>query len=237
MSLVINANDDSWWLLSRWNKQLITEYPDFKWSVLISPKNDRTQQKHQNYEFSVWWTSVQLARDFVEDLLKWNVFSSMSDVWADIRTYVPLQTTSIATQFISTTWTFIWWEVVWKKILFPLFLFYNDQSSSYSSSVVHYIQIKVWLLHSDWSISYITTLVDWQFTSNFYRENWKSFEQTFEYNWQWMVAQAGDRPIVSVYWYKISWWMWNDRYWWIYRWKQWSTDNKLEMHAVQISVE
>lgn len=190
MSLVIEANERQTNSVVMSNSLLWTS-PDFS-NLLIMP--------------DVWksWTFLDLASIPVAFSVNWTNVNFVSFSVAQWRSEMPIWwkdyfwKSSFVWHTKSATWSYsqtfncvidtklIWWEIIWKKIIYRL-IYGNSQSNA---SWYANVDMRAFLLHTDWTKTYIWNSVNLWATSNFADTTvlvWTKLEET-----SWVIAQAWD---------------------------------------------
>ena len=188
MSLVLNTNRSWNWWYTIANESIIPPYPNpndnillsFDWQINLSALTEPSSSA-----FSVNWTKVhQIARPLLlptDREIKWNQW------------YYQPPTLNIISSCLNgsdkTSFIRIWlekpfeaWMTIWKTIIFPNATFIT--SSSWEQFVwLGYLKsatYKVWILHSDGTITYIATRTisntdtQWEYISNYWGPDWNS---------------------------------------------------------------
>lgn len=260
--LVLNTNEQwsSWNVLSN---SMIRAYPDFK-SLLFYPnistyKNFTYDNINATWDdvfftnastiwaFSINWTKVDVeSQILLEDmLLIW--WQNWQTIWSNLYVYW-YWNYNIPSSVPNWKWTRVfrfwfseileWWEIIWKKITTNFWFCFGFGQWSYiynKWTFIFWIVYRVWLLHSDWSITYWDWIENDEYKTNEYIANdstaryfWNSIvNKTNETNW--LTAVAGDRVIFEIgsrITYTNNTWVWyisRDTY--LYFWKRWTPNN------------
>ena len=263
--LVLNTNEqwNSWFVVSN---TMIRTYPDFKNLLLylVFPNNtivsDETSSFNSNVPytwqtaFSVNWTNVNFANQILDEekMYAWNY--NWWDIWTNSR-FIQHTRTNWSSwnwwtkSYIYRFWfpeTLEWWLVIWKKVVASFWLcsFINYSAYSALSKTITCYQelvLRIWLLHSDWTISYWNwhtinksdTYTESTISASETKRYYKDLSKITEYEDDWLTTVDWDRIIaelnvinsqtitnpwttVFVYTdtYVVSWFMWtvwNDR--------------------------
>lgn len=154
MSLVINANTSWWWWYQVSNTDITIQYPDVNNNILlfIDCWYNAVWTASQPTAYSVNWTIV--------NYITWTLVVpndiEMHGVVASSAIVFPPESSILLTA--STAWTIrVWtatpltsWMIIWKTIIVPQTRF------SISWNITPWsLTVKVWILHSDWTITYM----------------------------------------------------------------------------------
>ena len=214
MSLVINANTQWWWAYQLSNSEIWVSYPQFENNCILFAPVSLENWANLPTAFSVNWTAVNFMTWVLEapwcfqiadfawsiDYLPWwyyiHNFSSIPSSIIRIWTREPIEA----------------WLTIWKTVVFPhLFQRYVSSSTDWLSELTY----KVWLLHSDWTISYIANTTvsrnPSRITTTFFPNSadrrqkqyssyyWFWFWETNEVvRTNWLVSQAWDYIIAEI---------------------------------------
>lgn len=261
--LVLNTNEQwsSWNVLSN---SMIRAYPDFK-SLLFYPNITSSKVLYYDniqatwddvffsnassiWAFSINWTKVDVENQtLLEDmLLIW--WQNWETIWNNV--YIEWYWNyNIPSSVPNWKWTRVfrfwfsdileWWEIIWKKITTNFwFCFEYSQRSATANKwkFILWIVYRVWLLHSDWSITYW----DWIENDDYKAPNlWNVQSSGSLYFWKscvnisnetnWLTAVAGDRVIFEIgsrITYTNNTWAWYISWsTYLYFWKRWTPNN------------
>lgn len=242
MSLVLDTNANGWWyefanimLDHPW-------YPDFN-QILLKPAFPIETTNYKWIEvqsgdnipsrynvLSVNWTVINFwASELVAPIcFQWNWWWWW--YWNQSKIHCP--------NGWWTSWTYrvwlknqlSWWEIIWKLIRWAV-----HYSTHTTTNKTRHATIRVWLLHSDWTITYCGSTIDAPSLTT-----WTAWWYMVYYSQTntWIVAQAGDYVIADVWItstvYGALVWFWMD--WWpnpeeTYSWMDWSP------FPIEISIE
>lgn len=257
MSLVLNTNASGggWYTLSN---EFLDMYPDLKNKIIFSFWNwkwySTTSITEWNYVAEVNWTRINerwtsIVAPECYTSVNWN------DQWP---TYFWYHQTYPNTTIQKRFWLpikMIWWEIIWKEIIWwelKVFWYQSRRMSSWTFSQ------KVWLLHTDWTITYIWELLytittvssstaSWT-AFNVVRDNGGSFQSypyTMTYSWwnmiswNWVVAQAWDMIICDLTLVISTAATSGDTSFgtWIFFWYNYTTNDNLRNAPLQISID
>ena len=163
MSLVLNTNTSGWWAYQISNADITTPYPITENNILLFPQLQGIlsfSSLSSMTAYTINWTVVNsLIWDFVApydiiydspvftnwNRLAWPINSiggiNTNNIWKIFRFWTPTPLSA--------------WMVIWKTIIMPA-LYVGRYTASGTPSGGEII-MKVWLLHSDWTITYIAT--------------------------------------------------------------------------------
>lgn len=218
MSLVINSNagEPSWQRQS--NRMLpMWKYLDFS-QILLKPKFVNPTVNY--WSWNIWptdisekaltvnWTPINYLCCALSEssYFKWS--STGGNYWSSWNLSFYRTTTrnwaTVATQTITyRIWTFSWlewWEIIWKKIIWDIFAcFYNTWNTWTGFNLLLRVNVKVWLLHTNWTIEY---LPEYQWTQQRMQNNHNTsrdkYFDTFWFETDWLTAQAWDIVICDI---------------------------------------
>lgn len=236
------------------------DYEDY-WTFSIYNWEKKVDFINNAEAFSVNWTKVNIANQVIDEkmLLTWT--QNWANFWDILKIilrwhYCTFNRLSSDTSF---DWRWIiatrfWFSqqlqgswIVWKRITTNLwFSFYNAMNtSSYSLSwwtLKFWLLFRLWLLHSDWSITYWERLTNDSLispnrpatTDNTVRYRW-SATRLVELSSDWLNYVEWDRLIIEVWAWKNYHREWtpasasigdpNNYYCHIYFWRKWSIDD------------
>lgn len=253
MSLVLNTNlsGGGWYEISN---DFLDIYPDIKNKILFSFWNwlafSSTAITSWNYVAEINWTKINyrwtsiVAPEYYTSV-NWN------DQWPVYFWNTVVSTWTFQKRFWLPT-KMNWWEIIWKEIIWWfLWVFWY----SYFMDWWTFSQ-KVWLLHTDWTITYIwelsytiTSVWYWERTYfNTVRENGGSIQSCLyptsrtwwnRIIWNWVVAQEWDLIICDLtLWIthiNASWWTQYTT--WIFFWYNFTTVDNFRNIPLQISID
>lgn len=203
--LVLNTNQGGEGdLLS--NESMRISWPDRKNSICLFPITDTP------YDKVVWtinWTNINARAWFLNVNSLYKLQLKMNSNGAIL--YPPKVWFSCN---IQATWTYIWrlshptpleaWMTIWKTIVLP-----NFQQIYFGSWLD--TQIKVWILHSDWTITYLVDETNAQQYTDSSTEmmnywgrwtSWTNYKTTHIsnklYETNWYTTQEWDRIVFEV---------------------------------------
>lgn len=231
--LVLNTNSWNWWFTLT-NENILMSYPDPK-QILITPLWNIDVNWKLTIETVNWTPIHQIAWQFCFPQYYENV-ATESTYWRSWW-YTTASISNNLTRIATPSWL-EWGEIVWKTIVYPDVLWF---------AWVSWLEYKVWLLHTDWTITYI-----WDHVCNLTKRSpsyvpagihvsWSNYSP-YDYwsSWwitqsTWVVASAWDRIIVEYIW---SWW-WSS---WINGfcccfWKPCTQNPQARIRFFQISIE
>jgi hypothetical protein len=150
---MLTLNTNAWWNwgYSLSNKEVSTIYPQVEDNILIYPELEYYSSSRPT-AFSVNWTVVN-AICWIYIMPTYSEIKTSPATDSSTRYYPPVWSVSSVDTFrvwLQTPLTP--WITIWKTIVIPNF-YYAVGTSTHSSSE---LLIKVWVLHSDWSITYLT---------------------------------------------------------------------------------
>ena len=158
MSLVLNTNT-SWWWYQLSNQDIVQSYPELNNNIIIWP-TWRRRWISATPVLTVNWTSIDdfcaivSAPDLYE--VKWPINWQYSPIATACNFLSSVGQATTMTRRIWTAYPIQSWLIIWKKIIFPK-LFYWNTSWNLPSSYLTSMYLKVWVLHTDWTITYIAT--------------------------------------------------------------------------------
>jgi len=214
MSLVLNTNTSWWWAYQLSNSDIWVSYPQFENNCILFAQVSLENWNEIQTAYSVNWTAVNFITWVLE--APW-CFQIADYTWAadhipwwyyiwNINT-LPSNTIRIWTREAVSAWL-----TIWKTVVFPQLL---QRSANSSVNRLSSITYKVWLLHSDWTISYIATKTitsgtmqyinmfpstwDWSVWKSFSSYYYKNFWYTNEVSrTNWIVSQEWDYIIAEI---------------------------------------
>ena len=253
--LVLNTNQGGGGAYTLSNKNIVPMYPECDDHILIYPELTRYNKRQATDNvwtaFEVNWTPVH-ALSWVYEAphnIHWYV-PNYGYTWNSSSSWVLMPFCGSISLWANIPLLFrVWietplqaWLVIWKQIIFPVLYAYWSNYTPTNS-----LDIKVWLLHSDWTINYIATNSYWTPTSITHRFNtnngwrvvnnggysssWKYWWSNTVITWSWMTTVEWDRIIVEY----ILWSGSYDMYFII--WTITPTDIKERIYPIQISID
>lgn len=210
--------------------------------------------------FNVNWTVVNIANQVLDEAIMLNWTTAWTDLWSIINPAISSWRMNFYKNKISDDsfdWRWIFWFrlwfseafqeswTVWKKVVSNLWFCISNNNNSYwtgSSTLNFSIVLRLWLLHSDWTITYWERLrndalksPNWTRSDNTLRY-WGSATRHVEFTSNWLEYVSWDRLIidawVEAHVQRASWASWSTYNVYIaslsahlYFWKRWSVDN------------
>lgn len=230
MSLVLNTNKSWWWGYQLSNGEIWVSYPQFENNCILFAQVSLDNWSTIPTAYTVNWTAVNFMTWVLEAP---SCFQIADYTWnaSNIPWWYYIWNVWNLPSNIIRIWTkepISAWMTIWKTVVFPQLL---QRSASTSTTRLTDITYKVWLLHSDWTISYIatTTITTWttksiymlpttwdwttwrDFTSYYYQKFWETNQVSMT---SWIVSQAWDYIIAEIvfpsnytqfYWYLFLW--------------------------------
>lgn len=182
--LVLNTNNQNQNKLS--NDILNWEYYDFSWSVMLYPSWLLQPSGGWYDDIDIAWTKCYYTQKLSSEwLLSWWI--NGANIW--ITGFVLAKWSAFSLYRLTTVWTLEWWEIVGKNILRDM-RWYNAEST------IIYLtgKVTVGLLHTNWSITTIADIVNWDLLvfHNIKKRIWFIKKET-----DWLIAQPWDRVVVT----------------------------------------
>lgn len=193
---VINSNQNKWERQASGLYDYGNKYPDFDQLLLF-----------MQWPFWSWWQQLKditpeewtfpkaitigsksINYIFANNTEK-NIFGSptWTDLWANSTLILAkfwYETHTRTTRFW-TAWQLKAWHIIGENVIRRPYFVFSGQSYTVNS-----FTMTVWLLHTDWTISYCTPInISWYV--------WKSIREMIVGTDTWIVSQDGDRVIVD----------------------------------------
>ena len=209
---MLTLNTNAWWNwgYSLSNKEVSTAYPQIEENILLLPKIDwQFGMNSLPTAFEVNWTPVHFVNDtfIAPNNLScgyWNTIYNWSTYLFPPCNLITLQYTNPA---ILRFWLFEplqAWMTIWKTIVLPPL--YQWWTSSYIHSSM---KLKVWVLHTDWTITYLAeqtlskqSVYVWNLPNSSTR--WSSVVYLYQFwtfqvvNTNWYTTVEWDRVIAEI---------------------------------------
>jgi len=217
--LVLNTNQSWWGWYKISNENILWAYPDFENSILLTfPFN------HWDIFSNVWnetaldinWTKINRFCESIVAPQFFTIYKPMNLTSSNQLWYAPIinvncwsaNNTSTYTVRFWLPWQMKWWEIIWKQIITPELLTQPYPWSTWYKAVNY----KIWLLHSDWTISYIwnhswnvastSNSISSYSWSELWLNSWTSLYRTNKLSsvikTSWIVAQEWDYLIYEI---------------------------------------
>lgn len=252
---MLTLNTNAWW---NWgyalsNKEVSTIYPQIEDNILLFPELYQYNSNRPT-AFSVNWTVVNAISwvfntpynlELVEPIRGYNGSS-----WFFYYPPVSFIRFWNNTFRISSPEPLSSWMTIWKTIIIPR-LYWTFTNSSWTE---YDLQVKVWLLHTDWTITYMAekqqavsqTIVsswtsmawlnirsEWQYYyyNRNYWNSWRVFWETTKINTNWYITQEWDYIIVE---YNTLWSTSNE---YVSFWTQTPTRESEMIYPIQVSID
>lgn len=253
MSLVLNTNASGggWYEISN---DFLDIYPDIKNKIIFNFWNWKA---HSSVAITDWpyvasvnwtkinfrWTSVVAPQHYTS--VNWN------DQWPVFFWYTTVTAWTTVQKRVWLPVRLKWWEVIWKEIIWWRFycFWYSYRMNTWTFSQ------KVWLLHTDWTITYIWEL-NYTITAvqsgdmcsfSVVREGGATISGTcyqpiYSWDsiltWSWVVAQEWDIIICDLTLVISTVNSANTQYaTWIFFWFNYTTNDNFRNSFLQISID
>lgn len=279
--LVLNTNEqwNSWQVLSNSMiraypdfKSLLL-YPNTDWyinNLQFNPselrRDDIIDYAYGMTAFEVNWTKVNISNQTLNEnlllvwwLTWWNIWNLNRIYASSSYLYFYTALTAWKVSKIIRLWiseTLEWWEIIWKKIttsFWRRFEFSSWQTlySQSNLSMKIWVVYRIWLLHSDWSITYWDWIEPPEYLSPEMRTVWNdtttrqvwASNKLVEITTNWLTAVVWDR-IIFEFWPRVYWSWLSSNIWWIqisfefFFWRRWSpTDVEIDYNSSRTSTE
>lgn len=171
----------------------------------------------------------------------WNIISPQYYIWTwswsdqNFNIYLANSMTG-SVRFWTDIWL-AWWELIWKEII--AWFYWIRENYINQRTISWTIQMDVWLLHQDWTITSIANLsFSVPRTSANSNQIIEASNRINRQTTNWVVAQAGDRIIVDYNWtcnyeWSLSWW----QYFFIDFWNNYTQNDTARFSPIQISID
>lgn len=279
--LVLNTNEqwNSWQVLSNTMiraypdfKSLLL-YPNIDWYINELKFNSSTLTTDNVIDyaygmtaFEVNWTKVNISNQTLNEnlllvwwLTWWNIWNLNRIFASSSYLYFYTALTAWKVSKIIRLWiseTLEWWEIIWKKITTSFWrkFEFNSWQALYSQpnlSMKIWLVYRLWLLHSDWSITYWDWIEPPEYLSPEMRTVWNdtttrqvwASNKLVEITTNWLTAVVWDR-IIFEFWPRVYWSWLSSNIWWIqfhfefFFWRRWSpTDVEIDYNSSRTSTE
>lgn len=185
-------------------------YPECDDHILIYPELANYSVSGLPTAFSVNWTPVHALSWVYEAPHNLHVnMPTLANTTPQVmkppisRLYGSLTSSTIFRVWIETPLQE--WLTIWKQIIFPSLYVYSWYNGTYYST----LQVKVWLLHTDWTITYVATndysskvYFSYSYNVSSTRQPTENYTEGYKYlwaviTWSWITTVEWDRIIVE----------------------------------------
>ena len=209
MSLVINSNET--WMI-KYSDTVFdgwSWYPDFN-QILIKPSFWQIVALPSAVE-TVNWTAIHnLSSNIREDTRNYCP-SDYWQWWIAVCWWRTSWSSTVSNLLVATPKSLTAWKTVWKEIIYAWIL--------WTASSADYIKERAWILHTDWSITYMTeeqTLSPKNTWMEYGASGANTVNNLFydfvslKMTTSWFVTAEGDRIVVNISMQRSS----NSNRWW-----------------------